>query len=156
MANTNNPVVNSLTFVGSLAEQATIQAQGIAGGFTLLLPNIPPIVGQVVTATAVNGNNVFLGWTSPGSDEISTGQLASVEGNGSSGATLKNSAIPPWTPIRVTPGKPSIWTRLILLFPGSFSIFTFDKCANRPITLSFCSRALSLRVTFLSPQSSSP
>ena len=92
MANTNNPVVNSITFVGSLAQQATIEAQGIAGGLTFLLPNIPPIVGQVMSATAVNGNNVFLGFTPPPPSSFSfsqiTGllsveQLEDVEGNGS-------------------------------------------------------------------------
>ena len=59
----NNPVVNTLTFSGSVAGQATIQAQGIAGGLTFLLPNTVPIVNQLLTATAINGNNVFLGWS---------------------------------------------------------------------------------------------
>jgi hypothetical protein len=61
----NNPVLNSLTFTGSVAGQASIQAQGVAGGLTFLLPNIPPIQGQQITVTAVNGTNVFLGWSSP-------------------------------------------------------------------------------------------
>src|SRR5579871_1523905 len=58
----NNPVVNSLTFTGSVAGQASIQSQGIAGGLTFLLPNTVPVQGQLMTALAINGNNVFLGW----------------------------------------------------------------------------------------------
>jgi len=60
----NNPVVNSLTFTGSVAGQASIQSQGIAGNLTFLLPNTAPITGQLVTVSAINGNNVFLGWSS--------------------------------------------------------------------------------------------
>src|ERR1700675_570670 len=90
----NNPVVNSITFTGSVAGQASLQAQGIAGNLTFLLPNIPPIVGQVLTATAINGNSVFFGFSSPGSDEISTGQLSSVEGNGTK-VQLTNGGVAP-------------------------------------------------------------
>jgi hypothetical protein len=60
----NNPVVNSITFTGNVAEQATIQAQGIAGGLTFLLPNTAPIQGQLLDVSAISGNNVFLGWAS--------------------------------------------------------------------------------------------
>jgi hypothetical protein len=63
MANKINPIVDSLTFVGSAAGQATIQSQGNAGGLTFLLPNIPPVLGQLMTVTAVNGTDVFLGWS---------------------------------------------------------------------------------------------
>src|SRR5271170_2179808 len=75
----NNPVVNSITFSGSVAGQASLQSQGIAGNLTFLLPNTPPTVGQLLTATSINGNNVFFGWSasqsSPSFSQI-TGQLA--------------------------------------------------------------------------------
>jgi hypothetical protein len=89
----NNPVVNSITFIGSIAEQASIGAQGIAGGLTFLLPNVPPIVGQLLTATAVNNANVFLGWASA-SASIQTSQLSSVEGTGSKVQLTNGSAAP--------------------------------------------------------------
>src|SRR5271170_726659 len=72
----NNPIVNSLTLVGSVVGQATIQAQGVAGNLTFLLPNVPPNVNQLLTVSTVNGNNVFLGWTSPQSEQIALSQLS--------------------------------------------------------------------------------
>jgi hypothetical protein len=77
MADAGNPVVSTLTFSGSVAGQATIQAQGIGGNLTFLLPNIAPIQGQLLDAAVINGNNVFLGWASPAS-----GTVASVSGAG--------------------------------------------------------------------------
>src|ERR1700678_4554869 len=35
--------------------------------------------------------------------------------------------------MRTTSGKPSNRARFILLFPGSFSTFTLDRCSNRDI-----------------------
>src|SRR5271154_550757 len=96
----NNPVVNSLTFVGAVAGQASIQSQGIAGGLTFLLPNTAPISGQLVTVSSINGNNVFLGWTSQQSTSVALSQLTQsgatmgqiIEWNGS--AWVPSSAIP--------------------------------------------------------------
>lgn len=73
----NNPVVNSLTFTGSVAGQASIQSQGIAGGLTFLLPNTAPTQGQLLDVSAINGNNVFLGWVSP---QSGSGAITSVFG----------------------------------------------------------------------------
>src|SRR5271169_4496440 len=66
----NNPVVNSLTFVGSVAGQASIQSQGIAGGLTFLLPNTAPSQNQLLTVGSISGNNVFLGWANSQSAPI--------------------------------------------------------------------------------------
>lgn len=63
--NPNNPFVNSITFVGSVAETVTIQGQGIAGNVVFLLPNTVPTQGQILNAVAVNGNQIFLGWGTP-------------------------------------------------------------------------------------------
>src|SRR5580692_6693257 len=54
---------------------------------------------------------------------------------GSSGESLKYWAMPPWIPMRIAPGKPSISARLILLFPGSLEIFTFEVWINFPMGL---------------------
>src|ERR1700675_3737706 len=91
----NNPVVNSITFKGSVAGQASLQAQGIAGNLTFLLPNIPPIVNQGLIATAINGNNVFLGWASANAS-ITVGDLDadSVEGTGTK-IQLTNGGVAP-------------------------------------------------------------
>jgi hypothetical protein len=91
----NNPVVNSITFTGSVAGQATLQAQGIAGGLTFLLPNIPPIVGQALSAQAVNGNNIFLNWVSPNANlTVGSFNAGSVQGNGSKVQLTTGSAPP--------------------------------------------------------------
>ena len=73
-----NPIVNSLIFAGSVAGTATIQAQGIGGSATLLLPNVLPTQGQVLTASAINGFNVFLGYGGLGSisGSISVSQIS--------------------------------------------------------------------------------
>src|SRR5277367_6448529 len=104
----NNPIVNSLTLVGSVVGQATIQAQGVAGNLTFLLPNVPPNVNQLLTVTAVNGSNVFLGWTSPQSEQIALSQLSQsgattnqvIEWNGSA-----------WVPGSISSGVISVFGR---------------------------------------------
>src|SRR5271163_973675 len=99
----NNPVVNSLTFTGSVAGQASLQSQGIAGNLTFLLPNVPPTVGQLLTATSINGNNVFFGWSSssgaPSFSQI-TGLLALsqiAQGGATAGQALEWSGTA-WAP----------------------------------------------------------
>src|SRR5271154_4208612 len=82
----NNPVVNTLTFTGNVAGQATIQAQGIAGGLTFLLPNTVPVQGQLLNALSINGNNVFLGFVSPQSTSISLSQI--LPSGATSGQTI--------------------------------------------------------------------
>lgn len=87
-----NAIVDTLIFNGSIAGSASIQAQGIAGNLTFQLPNTPPIQGQIMTATAINGTTVVMGWSSAQSlsniplaalaqDGATNGQV--VEWNGS-------------------------------------------------------------------------
>jgi len=76
MANTTNPTVNSLIFVGAVAQQASIQAQGLAGNLTLLLPNTPPVQGQILSATSVSANGaVVLGWANQQSATVALSQI---------------------------------------------------------------------------------
>lgn len=101
----NNPVVNSITFAGGVAGQASVQAQGIAGNLTFLLPNTAPITGQLLDVQAVNGNNVFLGWVSAGTESISLGQILQ------SGATTNQTIIwngTAWVPSSALPGEGTV------------------------------------------------
>jgi hypothetical protein len=122
----NNPVVNTLTFTGSVAGQASIQAQGIAGGLTFLLPNTVPIQGQLMTATAINGNNVFLGFVSPQSSSISLSQI--TQSGATNGQTIEWNGSA-WVPTSMVPGAGTV-TSVALTTPAELSI------AGSPITTS--------------------
>src|SRR5271156_3023806 len=115
----NNPIINSLTFTGTVAGQASIQSQGIAGGLTFLLPNTAPISGQLVTVSSINGNNVFLGWSSQQSTSVALSQLTQ------SGATT-NQVIQwngtAWVPATVAGGS------------GVTSVATAGIATGGPIT----------------------
>src|SRR5580658_5409061 len=77
-----NAVINGqLTFLGSLAQQVSVAAQSLGGNLLLLLPNATGLnSGSLLSAVAINGNTVTLGFVPPPSSTISTSQLASVEG----------------------------------------------------------------------------
>lgn len=66
----NIPINGQLTFVGSIAGQCSVQAQPQGGTLTLLLPNVAPNLNQTLTATAVSGFQVTLGWSDDSSDSV--------------------------------------------------------------------------------------
>jgi Ice-binding-like len=84
MAQQNSYVINGqITFNGSLAETVGLQAQSVAGGLLIQLPNSTGLnQGGLLSAVAVNGNTVTLGFVAPPSSSIATSQLSSVEGTG--------------------------------------------------------------------------
>ena len=123
----NNPVVNTLTFTGSVAGQATIQAQGIAGGLTFLLPNTVPNVNQLLTATAVNGNNVFLGWSS--AQSLSNIPLSALSPAGATNGDVVQLVGGAWTFSAFVPGAGTV-TSVAFTTPAELSI------AGSPITTS--------------------
>lgn len=110
----SNPIVSSLTFTGSVAGQASIQAQGIAGGLTLLLPNMLPIQGQLLDVQSLSGNNVFLGWVSAQSEQINLTQLAQSSATTGQVIEWNGSA---WAPATV-PGIGSQSANLVLASPN--------------------------------------
>src|SRR5271167_361026 len=114
----NNPVVNSLTFVGSVAGQATIQSQGIAGGLTFLLPNTVPVQGQLLNALSINGNNVFLGFVSPQSSSISLSQI--LQSGASTGQVIEWSGTA-WVASTSIPGSGTV-TSVGLTAPAEFTV----------------------------------
>jgi hypothetical protein len=71
----NIATLDQLIFKGSVAGQASIQSQGVAGGLNFLLPNTPPQQNQLLTASSIAGNNIFLGWSSPATATINLSQL---------------------------------------------------------------------------------
>src|SRR5271170_6723518 len=99
----NNPVINSLIFVGAVAGQASIQSQGIAGGLTFLLPNTAPISGQLVTVSSINGNNVFLGWSSQQS--LSNIPLSALAQSGATTNQIISWSGTAWVPTSSIPGE---------------------------------------------------
>jgi hypothetical protein len=96
--------VDTLIFTGSIAGQASIQSQPIGGNLTFQLPNIPPIVGQLMTATALNGSTVVMGWSSA-SSSVSLSQITqsgattnqTIEWNGTN-----------WVPTSMIPGAGTV------------------------------------------------
>src|SRR5271157_677688 len=131
----NNPVVNSLTFVGSVAGQASIQSQGIAGGLTFLLPNTAPITGQMINVSSINGNNVFLGWASQQATSVALSQLTQ------SGATMgqiiewNGSA---WVPSSAIPGVGTV-TSVALSTPAELSITGSPITSSGTLALTWAS-----------------
>src|SRR5271157_3863399 len=117
----NNPVVNTLTFTGNVAGQATIQAQGIAGGLTFLLPNTAPIVNQLITVASINGSNVFLGWVSPQGTIINLSQLAQT--GASIGQVIEWNGTA-WAPGSLTTGVMSVFGRtgVVAQVSGDYSV----------------------------------
>ena len=61
----NNGIVNSLTFIGSVAEQVTIQSAPIGGNLIFQLPGLLPIANQLMAVQSVSGNVVSLAWANP-------------------------------------------------------------------------------------------
>src|SRR5271156_3648811 len=104
----NNPVVNSITFSGSVAGQASIQSQGIAGNLTFLLPNVPPTVGQLLTATSINGNNVFFGWSS--AQSLSNIPLSALAQSGATPNQIISWNGTAWVPTSSIPGEGTVTT----------------------------------------------
>src|SRR5271170_6658271 len=146
----NNPVVNSITFSGSVAGQASLQSQGIAGNLTFLLPNTPPTVGQLLTATSINGNNVFFGWSSmQAPTNIPLSSLAQ------SGATM-NQIISwsgsAWVPTSSIPGEGTVTTfsagNLSPLFTASVATATSTPA------LTFAAISQSQNLVYASPNGS--
>ena len=121
----SNPVVNTLTFSGSVAGQASISAQGIAGNLTFLLPNIPPTVNQLLTATAINGNSVFLGWSS--AQSLSNIPLSALSPTGATNGDVIQLVGGAWTFSAFVPGAGTV-TSVALSVPAELSI------AGSPIT----------------------
>ena len=123
----SNPIVNSLIFAGSVAESASIQAQGIAGGLTFLLPNTAPNQGNLMTVTAINGNNVFLGWSSPNS--LSNIPLSDLAQSGATTGEFIAWNGTTWAPSSFVPGSGTV-TSVALTVPSWLSV------AGSPITTS--------------------
>lgn len=74
-----NGIVNSLSFLGTFAGQATIQAQPIGGNLIFQLPNQLPSANQLMAVESVSGSVVTLGFAAPQSSpsfSSITGQLA--------------------------------------------------------------------------------
>jgi hypothetical protein len=67
------PITGGLGFNGSVAGSVTLQAQSYAGNSVLLLPNVSALTGQILTAVAVNGSNVTLGWATPVTQSVAGG-----------------------------------------------------------------------------------
>src|SRR5579863_2680631 len=115
----NNPVVNSITFTGNVAGQATIQAQGIAGGLTYLLPNTAPSLGQLLDVQSISGNNVFLGWAnSQTSPTILLSQI--LPSGATSGQTIVFNGTN-WVPSTGLPGEGTV-TSVALTAPVEFTV----------------------------------
>jgi hypothetical protein len=128
----NNPVVNTLTFTGNVAGQATIQAQGIAGGLTFLLPNTTPIQGQLLDVQSINGANVFLGWVSPQSTSITLSQIQA------SGATTGQTIIfngTNWVPSTGLPGEGTV-TSVAVAVPAWLAVSGSPITSAGTITIS--------------------
>lgn len=144
-----NPVVNSLTFVGAVAGQASIQAQGIAGGLTFLLPNTTPVVGQYIDVAAVNGNNVFLGWVSPNSNIA----LANLDTTGASTGDVIYFDGTQWTVSTFMPGSGTVTSVSI----GSFSPLFTTNVATPTSTpnATFTAVSQSQNLVFASPDGAS-
>ena len=123
----SNPVVNSLIFAGSVAESASIQAQGIAGGLTFLLPNTAPNQGNLMTVTAINGNNVFLGWSS--AQSLSNIPLSDLAQSGATNGEFIAWNGSQWAPSSFVPGSGTV-TSVALTVPSWLSV------AGSPITTS--------------------
>src|ERR1700674_5126105 len=97
----NNAVVNSLTFTGSVAGQATIQAQSIAGNLTLLLPNFTPTQGQLLGVQSIVGFDVFLGWVPQSGVQVALSQI--LPSGATSGQTVTFNGTN-WVPSTTLPG----------------------------------------------------
>lgn len=123
----SNPVVNTLTFAGSVAGQASISAQGIAGGLTLLLPNLVPVQGQLLTAASINGNNVFLGWSS--AQSLSNIPLSALAQSGATTNQIIEWNGTAWAPASAVPGAGTV-TSVALTAPAEFTV------GGSPITTS--------------------
>ncbi|HLQ33698.1 MAG TPA: hypothetical protein VK457_13510, partial [Chloroflexota bacterium] len=78
----------SLTLAGSTSGGPTLTSQAVGGTLSLQLPSTAPTANQVMTATAVAGNNVTLGFTTPTTGTVTTtGSPASGNLTKFSGAT---------------------------------------------------------------------
>lgn len=148
----NNPVVNTLTFTGSVAGQASISAQGIAGGLTFLLPNLVPVQGQLLTAASINGNNVFLGWSS--SQSLSGIPLSALAQSGATTNQIIEWNGSAWVPSSSIPGSGTVTSVALTGIAGIITV------AGSPITTSG-TLALSLatqtaNTVFAGPASAGP
>jgi len=128
----NNPVVNTLTFTGNVAGQATIQAQGIAGGLTFLLPNTVPVQGQLIDVVSVNGTNVFLGWVSPQSTSITLSQI--LPSGATSGQTIVFNGTN-WVPSTGLPGEGTV-TSVAVAVPAWLAVSGSPITSAGTITIS--------------------
>lgn len=111
-----NAIVSTLIFNGSIAGTASIQSQGIAGNLTLQLPNVPPIQGQLMTATAINGTTVVLGWSS--AQSLSNIPLSALAQSGATSGQIIEWNGSAWVPSTTVPGSGTV-TSVALTVPGS-------------------------------------
>src|SRR5271170_809292 len=123
----NNGIVNSLTFTGAVVGSSTIQAQSVAGNLTFLLPNQVPTALQILTAQAINGNVVTMGWSAPQSApsfSTITGSLAlsQIAQSGASTNDVIQWNGTAWAASASAPGSGTV-TSVALSAPGSvFSV----------------------------------
>lgn len=111
-----NAIISTLIFDGSIAGQASIQSQPIGGNLIFQLPNIPPIQGQLMTAQAINGSTVVMGWSSAQSlSNIPLSALAQSSATTGEVIAWNGTA---WAPSSFVPGSGTV-TSVALTAPAS-------------------------------------